>query len=310
MNETTTIDPLTDYVVSDYYVVAPLSSSFACLGIIISIFIIILIWQKSRLHTVNHTLIANTCFASIVYCIITIIQYVYLIFITWDTNDWHCRARAYFYYVGLAGVIYSYMIQAISRFFFSVLAVKYRWLISFKTHYILIGIQWLIVCLISSSTLITKDVYFRPVNICFIPMRNTAHTAYFVVSGYVVPVVITVMIYIYIFYKVKKVKRNVTMISNTFNGQKRDLELLRNIAILISIYLSAGVPTIIYFFTLSNLFFFMALVTISSSITVVKVCTILLDRELRQTLRNILCRRIRVKPFNNIIRPTAKNRKK
>jgi hypothetical protein len=120
MNSTTTTDEsIPVYTINEYYVAASLSSAFAFICIIIGIIIVILIWRtKPSLHTVNHLLICNTCIASIVYCVSTINQYIYLIFIPWESSDMSCRWRAYFYYLGITGFMYSYMIQSISRFFF------------------------------------------------------------------------------------------------------------------------------------------------------------------------------------------------
>jgi hypothetical protein len=139
---TTTIDPSLDYTISDYYVVCSLSTGLAFIAVIICTFIVILVWRtKPRLHTVNHLLMCNTCFASSFYCVVIVNNYGFLIFDQRQTSNMSCRWRAYFAYSGIAGVIYSYLIQAISRFFFSVLSGRYRWLTSFKTHYILIFTQ-------------------------------------------------------------------------------------------------------------------------------------------------------------------------
>lgn len=171
--------PPSKYTIEDYYISASLSSFFSLISIIICTLILILIWRtKRRLHTIKHLLIYNTCIASIVYCIVTINNYIFLIFIRWDTNDISCRWRDYFAYLGIAGVLHSYMIQAISRSFFNIVSGKYRWLRTLKAHYILIGIQWIVVVCITLPCNTTNDIRFSVNSLCWIPVEYTLHTLY------------------------------------------------------------------------------------------------------------------------------------
>lgn len=71
-----------------------------------------------------------------------------------------CRYRAYFGYMSIASVIYSYFIQALSRLFFSIFHTNHRWIFSFKIHYIMILIQWIFVLVILLPALITKDIIY------------------------------------------------------------------------------------------------------------------------------------------------------
>ncbi len=284
-----------DITIEDYYTPAGLSSGFAVICILISIAIIILVWQtKPRLHTVNHLLICNTCAALILFSMAHINNYVFLIFIPWETSDLGCRWRAYVTYVGMAGTSYSYMIQAISRFFFSVLRVKYRWLTTFKIHYILIFIQWILVFIIISPTVITKDIHFIQYMICFVPSTRLLHIIYAVVVYYIIPVLIIIIIYIYIYYCIRRKKSNATTVGNSLLSQKRDLEVLRNIIILISICLSGGLPTIGALLIPGKIPLLLALTTQTLSVFLATLFCILLDRELCQVVKSIICRRIPV----------------
>jgi hypothetical protein len=301
----TTVNSEPGYPIEDYYVVASLSVSFCFITTVICTIILILILRiKSRLHTVHHLLICNTCIASIFYCNITTNNYVFLIFIQWETSDMSCRWRAYFTYVGIAGVMYSYLLQAISCFFFSAMSSKYRWLTTFKTHYILIGIQWLIVFLITSSNVIAKDITFSPNKLCLIPMKNTLHAICAIFAYYGIPLLIIIIIYIYIYCRVKQIKRCSTTFAKSIIGQKRDLELLRNIIILISIYLGGGLPSIVFFVTQTKYPYLVNLVTQSLTVAIAKLCIILLDKQIHQVIKSIMYQRIPVMPFNNA-RPTG-----
>jgi hypothetical protein len=73
-------------------------------------------------------------FAFIAVVISSFILMLDLLFITWDTIDQSCRWRSYFGYLSIVAVIYSYLLQVISRFFFTIFSNKYRWLTSLKIH--------------------------------------------------------------------------------------------------------------------------------------------------------------------------------
>jgi hypothetical protein len=297
----TTVDSQTIYTVEDEYIVASLSVGFSCIATITSAIMLVLIWRtKRRLHTVTHLLIGNTCIASIFYCIVTINNYIFLIFVRSEISDMSCRWRGYFTYAGISGLSYSYLIQSVSRFFICILSSKYRWLTKFKTHYILIGIQWVAVFLITSPSIITKDIPFHPKFLCWVPIEYTLHTIYTYLMYYIIPLVIIIIIYIYIYYRVRKSKKNVRTIIISINSPKYDLELLRNIIILISIYLGGGLPSLLSDLTLSKVPYLLSLIIQSLSVFLANLCTIVLNREIRQVIKSIICRTTAVTPFNNV----------
>jgi hypothetical protein len=210
-----------------------------------------------------------------------------------------CRLRAYTGYSGVAGVIYSYLIQAISRFFFSVLSTKYQWLTSFKTHYVLIGIHWIVVFLVALPAIITKDINFIPRVLCWVPLEATLHMAYTAFAYYILPVIGIIIIYIYIYLRIRRTRRNATITINSQNSQKRDLEILRYIVILLGIYLTSGIPTILFMLTSIKLIYLINLVSPSFTVVIEKLCTIILDREIRDVLRNKIQRQTIVMPSYN-----------
>ncbi|UJR19573.1 hypothetical protein I4U23_022708 [Adineta vaga] len=200
-----------------------------------------------------------------------------------DTSDISCRFRAYFAYSGVAGVIYPYLIQAILRFFFSVLPTKYRQLTSFKTHYILIVCQWIVVFSVTSPSILTNDINFVPHAFCWVPEYRTIHLAYTAFAYYILPVTLIVVIYIYIYVQIRKARVNATVA--TQNSQKRDLELLCRILILLSIYLTGGVLAILFMLTSIQLIYMINLVSPSVTVSIEKLCTVLLDREICQVIK-------------------------
>ncbi|CAF0797581.1 unnamed protein product [Adineta ricciae] len=292
----------------DYHLVALISLIFVLIAVTISAFIFILVWQtKPRLHTINHLLMCNTALATVFYCVTMKVNFAYVLFGQWDTSDLSCRFRAYFAYSGIAGVIYSYLIQAISRFFFSVLSNKYRRLTSFKTHYILIICQWLVVFLVTSPSVLTNDIYFAPNTFCWVPVYRKIHVAYTAFAYYILPVAIIVIIYTYIYVRIRKVRANATAASQ--NSQKRELELLRRIAILLGIYLTSGIPSLLFMVTSIRLIYMINLVSPSVGVSIEKLCTVLLDREMCQIIRAKMRTVTRVTPFENRMVLTIDDRK-
>ena len=281
----------------DYYIVCSLSFGFGSLSVIISILIVTFIARsRSQLHTVRHLLIANTCIGSIVYCLGQTTNYLFLIFFPGITSDFGCRLRGYFSYMSIAVATYSYLIQTISRLFFSVLSTRYPWLTTFKTHFLLIYTQWLISFIVPLSAIITNDIFYRPGHLCWITMKSFIHVMYVFVGCYAGPVIAVLIIYIYIYKHIQELAKQ-TRHTHSMNSDKRDLQVLRNIAILLSIYISGGVPMLTFLLTNYFLLYLVGMVAFTAAILVEKLCTIGLDREIRSVVRSLISSRDRVMPF-------------
>ncbi len=271
----------------NYKVVAPISITFALTGMFLCFIILILVTLTKRLHTVTYLLICNTCVSSILYCIVQCNNYIYLLFITWDTSDRSCQWRGYFNYMSIAAVIYSYLIQAISRLFFSILSTKYRWLRSLKTHLSLIVIEWMIAIVVPLPSLVTKDIYFRPGFLCWVSMRSMLHVGYTVLTYYLIPTVLIVTIYIIIYVQMRRNGNNTCIQKKTTKRkQNREFEVLRNIMILFGIYISDGIPTGLFILTRIDFFYLAGLVSITLGVTIEKTVSILIDREIRNIFKH------------------------
>ena len=295
MNSTFSTSPLTDNV--SYYIVCSMSAGFGLIAIILCFVIIILIRHtKPRLHTIRHLLVCNTCVASIFYCLMQSLNYAFLIFLPWETSDIACRWRGYFAYMSISASIYSYLVQAVSRLFYSISATKYQTLITFKAHYILIGVHWTIIIILPLPSIITTDIYFRPGLLCWVPFKYTLHIIYTVCAYYLTSVVFISIIYIYIYLRVKKARKHAVTILKAIHD-KRDLEVLRNIVILLGTYIAGGIPTIIFLVSGLEIFYLLGIVTFTFTVALEKIFTILLDRDLRLTVRDLIFTKNRVVPF-------------
>ena len=296
MNSTSNLTVWSDR--NSYYIMCGVSSFFAALAIILSIIIVILIkHEKPRLHTVRHLLIANTCISSCFYCTIQTMNYIFLVFLPFISDDISCRWRGYLGYMAIALPIFSYVIQSLSRLLLTVYAGKYPWVTSFKMHRILIFLHWLTCFILPLSTIISNDIYYRPGHLCFVPMQHFGHVLYTIICGYLLPVATIIIIYLYVIVRVKKVNRRAQHLRNRGN-HKRDLKVLRNIVILLVIYTLGGTPSTLYIATSIEFFYFTGIVSLTLGVFIEKLIALLLDRKLRHVVRDILFRRNRIIPFH------------
>lgn len=287
---------------ADLFIACGLSTFFIVLSLIIGIFLMtVIIRTKARLHTCRHLLMWNSSFALTFYCIVQLNNYIFLLFLPWQSSDISCRWRGYFTYMSIVAVSYSYFIQTISRFFFAVLTTKYPILITFRSHYLLLGFNWLGVILIPLPAIITDDIRFVPNSLCWVPFSAMLHVLFTVVAHYLIPLSLVVIMYAYIYCRVKRHRQNIRMSMNTNISNRLELELLRNILVLIGIFFLGGTPTVLFMISLMKFFYLMAFVTLSFCAAFVQLCTILLDRDLRDVVRSLLLPRTRVVPITQLV---------
>jgi hypothetical protein len=268
----------------NYRVIIPLSMTGAFLAVSVALFILFLILLTKRLHTVTHLLICNASISSIFYTIIQCINYIFLVLIPWKTDDFSCRWRGFFGYMAVAAVVYSYLAQAISRFFVSILAQRYRWATSIRTHLALIFVQWLIVSVLPIPAIVTDHIEHRPFSLCWVPKKYTLHMIYTIVAYYLIPALLIIAIYLSIFFRVKR-RCKCTCVTRAQRRSNRDLEVLYNIMILFAIYTFGAIPILLYMLTDIGILYDMGIVSVSLTVAVEKVVTILLDRDLRSIIR-------------------------
>ena len=207
-------------------------------------------------------------------------------------SDWMCRVQAYLSYASITMVGYSYLIQSISRLFFTVSPTD-RAMLSSSAHIIMVLVQMVISFIIPLPSLVTQDIGYRPLSMCVIPMRFIIHVGYFFASSYFVPLFTVIVIYVIIYRRVKASSR---AIANRSGSNKRDLQLVRNILFLFMIFLLSGFPGIIYvvaskFTSLrSQGFYLFTLVSPAIASVIEKIFLIVLNRELRTETRKRLRR--------------------
>ncbi|CAF4353021.1 unnamed protein product [Rotaria sp. Silwood2] len=202
-----------------------------------------------------------------------------------------CRWRGFFAYLTITGIIYSFLIQAISRSFLIVLVHKYRWIVSFKAHYVLLCIQWTVVLLLNLPSIFTKDIQFRPHALCWITQSTPIHNMYTYIAYYAIPTAFIIIIYASVYCQVRHSTTEAFTRQGRHRQQNRDFEVFRNIMILFGIYLCGGIPTTIYMHLNIDIFYWIGIVAVSMTVAVEKFVTFYLDRELLNVLKKRICQK-------------------
>ena len=283
---------------------------FVCVSIILSIFIVSIISFTKALRSSTNLLIINTNVATVLFVTMNTINISYF-FRETVVSDWQCRVQAYFGYVFLHKVSYSYLLQGISRLLFTI-TPRHRRILSCRVHLIFILVETFATFAFPLPTLITTDVVYRASAICLIPMARVLHVIYFYSTSYFIPLFSVIAVYWLIRYQVKSSTRTV---QNPSHSSKRDIELTRNILILFSIFLFAGVPSVIYIFLykilkqdLLSIYMFTASATCIST-ALEKISLLLINRDLRRETRKILSTYLLCYPPNQIdIQPLSLQR--
>ena len=255
-------------------------------SLVVATFIIVIIFSTQLLHSPANLLVFNTSMATIFLVIVSAFNGSYFFF-ELPLTDYQCRILAYLTYVFLTASAYSYVIQGISRLFFTVFP-QHRGMLGYKSHSVLMLIQIIGSFLIPLPSLVTSDIVYRRLSLCVIPMKYLLHVAYFFASSYFIPLFIVLIIYLIIHRRVKSSSRN---LQNTARLNKRDLQLTRNIVILLTMVIMAGCPGFIFLVAakitsspLTPLYMFTFSST-SLATAIEKVSVTFLNKDLRNEVR-------------------------
>ena len=271
------------------------------IALVLCHFILFIIAFTKTLHSPANLLLCNTCFATILHFIITTIQ-ICLFYTESILGDWWCRILAYLTYSFLHMVCYSYVIQALSRLLF-IAFHQHHYFLQYKFHFILVICQILISFLTLLSSLVTKDVVFRSFQMCYIQPTRVLHVAASFVTGYIAPFGIIIIIYTIIYCRVI---RSSAFLRGRSHETKRDLQVMRNILVLFLVFLSAGIPSIIYMIitytrhSSSVSLYMMPLLGTPFAVVVEKICLIFLNHEIRKATRKLLEDLHLIRPSNHV----------
>jgi hypothetical protein len=180
------------------------------IGFLCSVMIIALIVIHKPCRTVANLLLSNTCFAVLTSYINTCIVSVYGFREDWAQNQPLCIFRAYCFMVSGITICFSYLAQAISRLFF-VVFFKHKSMLTFRFHWYLIALNWIIGFLGPIPPLLAKDGYLFDSNerLCLPSERDAPMTILILVIGFVIPLNFSIIVYYKIWQRTLRSSRRI-----------------------------------------------------------------------------------------------------
>ncbi|CAF1502747.1 unnamed protein product, partial [Rotaria sordida] len=140
---------------------------------------------------------------------------------------------------------YSSMIQAISRFFIIIL-YKHRILLTFRIHWLMIIISWIISSIIASSLLISSVAYQYEdeSRVCTLTRKNFLISFLSSIIIFIFPMITITILYGIIIWHIKQHK-HINLGSTNASRAQRNTKVFKNIFIFTSILGIGGIPYLI-----------------------------------------------------------------
>ena len=221
---------------------------FASIGFFTTLGILCLIVHHRQRYPINTpvVLMCNTYVSIMWICLILFDMYGHNLYGDLHPNtsfdDGWCQGRAYLLHVGIALLYYSYLLEAIFRFF-RVVLFKDQHLQTFRCIFLLTVLQWLIGFLSTVPILVLHHFQYVPLYFyCEILLSDNQGLLLVTLLGYEPPMIGIGLIYVYILYYMEKSKSQSTL-QNHQRSNERDVSVLRRILILIGLLVTLAFPT-------------------------------------------------------------------
>ena len=196
-------------------------------------------------------LICNTSVSIIFVSICLIDMYARYVYAELNINvifdDWWCYLRAYFIHVSVWLLFYSYVLQAIFRFFRVIFYQRKQWQTRrFMLRFVVI--QWLIgfLCILP-FLLLNYFQYIPDYYYCELLFTDIKGLVVIGVITYNIPMLIMTLLYTYILHFMKKTKTQ-SVFQNRHQANQRDLVVVRRILIQSGILMTLGLPATGFFY--------------------------------------------------------------
>ena len=209
------------------------------------LFTLIRNWRR-KCRSVLNLFIINSCIAFLLLMFAYAIQTPYLFFNDeqqiYTPHSIFCRIRAFLFLFACVAKVCTYLIQAISRFFVTVL-YKHRTLQTYRTNGIIILIGWLFSAILSSSMFISPNSFqFEAESrLCFLTSKVFPTSFTLMLIAFVIPVNIIIVLYGIILRHTTRANR-VQPSNQTIRNNKRDVKVFQNILFLLAIVILGGTP--------------------------------------------------------------------
>ena len=217
---------------------------------ILATFALLIIILDKTCHTVPMLLIANSCLAAFVFgcsllsmCIFTLENDLKQI----PYQDSLCVFRGYLFYTSGGALDYSYFLQSAYRYIIVVYPNRLFYQ-SFRFQSFLICLTWILDLIYPFVFIFTGNIIYNVNNqICQLPLQLSFSVFYIICYGCVIPVLMIMFIYLKLVRYVKGMSKRITPV-NTLSHAQRELKMVQRIVILVMIFLTLGMPYVIFFF--------------------------------------------------------------
>ncbi|UJR29748.1 hypothetical protein I4U23_017296 [Adineta vaga] len=287
---------------SDLFYKICFSFSIFCsiISLLFGLLMLLIILLNNQCHTITNMITSNTIILTMIYSIVQLSTDIYGIQDTWFIHQPLCIFRSYCYTVVCISVPISYLIQSISRLFFSIF-YKHKYLLTYRTHIYLIILNYLIALLGGLGPMYVPDGFGFEIEsrTCLNSTKVFLSSFLAITIAYLIPLSIIIFIYGIIIYSANKSRNRVTNLNpnKTFRpNYKRELILMRNIFILIMILVIAGFPYLILVFW--HLLFkhikpptplyLLALISITMCFSTKMIVLFFMNKEIKNILLNFI----------------------
>ncbi|CAF1264359.1 unnamed protein product [Adineta steineri] len=214
------------------------------LSVTIAILLLIRIISDKTCRTVPMLLVGNSCFSTLIFGIAMIL----VISLTLEKDlkqiqyyDTLCIFAGYFSHVTCAAQNYSFLLQAIYRYFLIVHPFRFVWH-SCRMQILFICIAWVFVFVFPMLYLFTGQIVYNVNNqVCELHHKLSFTVIYMGLCLFGIPISTINIIYSILVRYVKKMNANVTP-NNTLVRARRELKMIRRTVILISIVCTVCFP--------------------------------------------------------------------
>jgi hypothetical protein len=164
-----------------------------------------------------------------------------------EYQDSFCVFRGYLSFSSCALQNLSYLLQAIYRYVTVVYPNRLFWQ-SKRTQILLIGFTWMFAFTYAIPFIFTGEMIYNVDNqICQVPLRLSFSIIYTAQCLYIIPVSLTMLVYLKLIRYVKGMSKRVTPANTLFRAQ-RELKMVRRTVILVMILFIAGLPYALFVF--------------------------------------------------------------
>jgi hypothetical protein len=194
------------------------------------------------LHTVPNLLTANSSFTILFYALIIIVQIIVGLKSKHQIENSLCVFLSFSTSIAANAICYSYLVTAISQYFFNILYSR-KYLLTFRVHWFIILLSWCISIFLPLFLYIPGALQYSPeMHMC--TMKMSVQWMVFIYMGTAIGIPffgIIIIIYRYI----ARFIRHTDSTSIVGTNSTRDLRVIKHMLTLIGVLGTAGLPSLI-----------------------------------------------------------------